>query len=492
VGLFAILEYSNFKQSRRDFVANSVDLAVTNILNGLNEGRNMRPYLNFLERYLEDSPLEEMSMSIIDNQTGKLRYSRGKLILEVPKQLPEAEEVQLVDGTITRRLYDVKLSDGTKLFIYDQGQTTDGTVTIHTYLPHNVIVDQMLSVGYMFWVIVVFVLAAGTFIAWVITAHMAKNITLLQDFATRAANDRDFIPMGDFPANEIGDISRQIVAIYNARMQANVRREREHAIALRATEEKNLMKRRMTDNISHELKTPIGIVKSYIETILDNPDMTDTDRTHFLNKAHDNIERLTQMMEELSTITRLEDSRDNIQISDIDFHDFVFSTAEDFLQGGMLGDIDFTYNIPLDCHVYGNGELLNTVLHNLAKNAVKYAQCSQIGITLLGRNENYFTFSFYDNGVGVGEEHLPHLFDRFYRIDSGRSRKVGGSGLGLPIVKGAINTMGGSITVRNRHGGGLEFVFTLRRVKPEKPKPQEAPEADSPAEPIAPEQPSEE
>ncbi len=466
VGLFAALEYSNFKRYRRDMIASSVDLAVTNILNGLNEGRDMRPYLNFLERYLDDSPLEEMSMAIYDNNSGKLLYSRGKLFSEVPKEIDDAEPVQLVDGTISLRLYDVKLSDGTKIFIYDQGASTDGTIVIHTYLPHNVIVDQLLSVGYTFWLIVIIVLIAGTIVAWIFTAHQAKNITLLQDFASRAANDRDFIPMGDFPSDEIGDISRQIVAIYNARMQANVRREREHVIALKATEEKNLMKRRMTNNISHELKTPIGIVRSYLETILSTPDMSEADKQHFLTKAKDNVDRLVLMLEELSTITRLEESRDNIQISDIDFHDFVFSIAEDFLQGGMLGEFDFTYNIPLDCHIYGNGELLTTVLHNLAKNAVKYSQGTQIGISLLGRNENYFTFSFYDNGTGVGEEHLPHLFDRFYRIDSGRSRKVGGSGLGLPIVKGAVNTMGGSITVRNRHGGGLEFVFTLRRVKP--------------------------
>jgi signal transduction histidine kinase len=86
-------------------------------------------------------------------------------------------------------------------------------------------------------------------------------------------------------------------------------------------------------------------------------------------------------------------------------------------------------------------------------------------VSLIGRNDNYYSFTFYDNGTGVDEEHLPHLFDRFYRIDKGRSRKLGGTGLGLPIVKSSINKMGGSITVRNRKGGGLEYIFTLRRVK---------------------------
>ena len=301
---------------------------------------------------------------------------------------------------------------------------------------------------------------------WVFTAHQARNVTLLREFATRAATDREFIPMGDFPSDEIGDISRQVVAIYNSRMQANVRREREHVIALKAIEEKNTMRRVLTNNISHELKTPIGIVRSYLEMIASNPDMSAEERAHFLGKAQANVERLVSMMNDLSTMTRLEESNKKIPISDIDFHDLVFTLVEDLKQGDVLNSMDFLYNIPLDCHVYGNGELLIGVLTNLVRNSVAYSQGTQVGVKMIGRNDNFYTFSFYDNGVGVGEEHLVHLFERFYRIDTGRSRKVGGTGLGLPIVKSSINTMGGSITVRNREGGGLEFVFTLRRVKP--------------------------
>ena len=106
------------------------------------------------------------------------------------------------------------------------------------------------------------------------------------------------------------------------------------------------------------------------------------------------------------------------------------------------------------------------MISNLVKNSVAYSQGTQMGIEVLGRSQSYFTFSFYDNGVGVSEEHVPRLFDRFYRVDTGRSRKAGGTGLGLPIVKSSVNTMGGSISVRNRRGGGLEFIFTLPRPKP--------------------------
>ena len=82
-----------------------------------------------------------------------------------------------------------------------------------------------------------------------------------------------------------------------------------------------------------------------------------------------------------------------------------------------------------------------------------------------GENADYYNFSFYDNGVGVDEKHLAHLFDRFFRIDVGRSRRTGGTGLGLPIVKNTIKSFGGDITVRNRAEGGLEFRFTIPKWK---------------------------
>ena len=95
------------------------------------------------------------------------------------------------------------------------------------------------------------------------------------------------------------------------------------------------------------------------------------------------------------------------------------------------------------------------------RNADFHSHGTECGVKLISENKREYRFSFYDNGTGVGEEHLAHLFERFYRIDKGRSRKVGGTGLGLPIVKNTINVMGGAITVSNRPEGGLEFRFTL-------------------------------
>lgn len=471
---FAWLQYHIEKDSRREMLKQRVRLAVGNIIDAHEKGRDLKPYMDFVDRYFANSDLCDISITVFDRITGEPTYTIGELRTAVPseKDLAKAELETYIDGSEITRITDISIGpEKEKIFFYSSRVSPDNQIEVRTYLPYSPEVHRVLHIRTEFWVMILGVGIVGSLLAFLITKHQAKNVALLHDFAQRAATDRDFVPMGDFPSDEIGDISRQIVAIYNSRMQANVRREREHIIALKATDEKNQMKRALTNNISHELKTPIGIIRGYIDMIISQPDMPEEDRIHFLQKTQQNVERIVGMLADLSTMTRLEEASNNISVKNINFHDFIVTLAEDLSTSGLTGDMDFRYVLPTDCTVRGNEGLLTSAITNLVKNARAYSQGTQMGIEMLGRNDNCYTFSFFDNGVGVGEEHLQHLFDRFYRIDVGRSRKSGGTGLGLPIVKSSINSMGGSISVRNRKGGGLEFIFTLPRVK-QRPRPQ--------------------
>lgn len=464
--MFSWLVYRQEKKLRVESVIARINLANGNVIDALEGNRNVQPYMDFIDRYLDDTFLRDMSIVIYDTENGRVIHHVGKILPGEPAASIGQTYTKLPDGSMVIRMHDVVYgTENNPLFLYSSRISRDGKIEIRTFVPYSNELNAALDIDVMLWLMILGVGIAGSILAYFVTSHQAKNVELLHDFAKRAAADRDFIPMGDFPSDEIGDISRQIVAIYNSRMQAIVRREREHIIALKATEERNRMKRVMTDNISHELKTPIGIIRAYIDMLLNQPDMPEEDRNHFLAKAQVNVERLVSMLNDLSTMTRLEESNGNIQLKEIDFHNLVFNIAKDTLASGLIGNMDFRYNIPFDCIILGNEGLLNSALQNLIKNSFAYSQGTQMGIEVLGRTEGYFTFSFYDNGVGVAEEHLPHLFDRFYRVDAGRSRKAGGTGLGLPIVKSSINTMGGSISVRSRRGGGLEFIFTLPRPK---------------------------
>ena len=167
------------------------------------------------------------------------------------------------------------------------------------------------------------------------------------------------------------------------------------------------------------------------------------------------------MLNDISTITRLNESTATIPTEKLNFHDLVYTIVNDVIESGSNNEMELTFDIPLNCYINGNSSLLNSTILNLIKNSVAYSRGTLMRLEMIGESLKFYTFRYYDNGTGVDEEHIPYLFDRFYRIDAGRSRKAGGTGLGLPIVKNTILTHGGKITVRNRPQGGLEFTFTL-------------------------------
>ena len=154
-----------------------------------------------------------------------------------------------------------------------------------------------------------------------------------------------------------------------------------------------------------------------------------------------------------------------ISVEPIDFHEVVFNTVNDLEDSGILNGMEFNYDIPTYCRIIGNEALLSAMINNLTKNAVAYSKGTECNLILIDKDDDFYHFAFYDNGVGVKESSLPHIFERFFREDSGRSRKKGGTGLGLCIVQNTIEALGGTISAANREGGGLLFRFTLRRVK---------------------------
>ena len=232
-------------------------------------------------------------------------------------------------------------------------------------------------------------------------------------------------------------------------------------MAIHAIEEKVRVTRQMTNNINHEIKTPVGIVRGYLETILADPDMDTATRTRFLERMLSNVERLSGLLNDVSIMTRLENGGDKIAVNKVDMYDLVYQIEYDMPANNLAGEMEFSFDIPLECYVAGNYGLINGMICGLIRNAAMYSGGTKIGLRLISESERFYMFAFYDNGNGVAEEHLPHLFERFYRVDTGRSRKQGGTGLGLPIVKSTVVTHGGTISVHNRSTGGLEFIFSL-------------------------------
>lgn len=225
---------------------------------------------------------------------------------------------------------------------------------------------------------------------------------------------------------------------------------------------RSMMKQQITSNIAHELKTPIATVKGYLETLLNNPDLVQAKQQYFIEKAFNQSERLAQLVNDIALLNKIEESSELYPRGSINVKKLVDEVVESFSDPIRLKSVVIEDNIDKHITVNANYSLIFSVFRNLIENALNYAgKGITIHISNYHEDESYHYFTFSDNGPGVAEEHLPRIFERFYRVDTGRTRKRGGTGLGLAIVKNAIISFKGEISARTRKGGGLEFIFSL-------------------------------
>jgi len=229
-------------------------------------------------------------------------------------------------------------------------------------------------------------------------------------------------------------------------------------------EKQRLLKQQLTSNIAHELKTPLSSIKGYLETILNNQNIPAEKQKYFLEKAFAQSERLTDLLNDISLLNNIEDAGGLFEFKPLVLKPVIRDVIENLRSRLTIKNMDCTIDVGSDVVINGNESLIFSVFQNLIENSINYAGANaQISIRKYLEDEKFYFFQYTDSGVGIQEEHLPRIFERFYRIDYGRSRDTGGTGLGLSIVKNAILLHKGEISVKNRPEGGLEFLFSLAK-----------------------------
>jgi len=225
-------------------------------------------------------------------------------------------------------------------------------------------------------------------------------------------------------------------------------------------------RREYIGNVSHELKTPIFNIQGYIYTLLDGALKDEKVAKKFLKRAAKSVERMTQLVKDMDVLTKVESGEYDVQLRPVIVRNLLDDALEEIENLANKRQAKIKVNFFIDDHtqVLCDAARLEQVLDNLLVNSIKYSAEGSLVIVTVSSTRDKVEFKIKDHGFGISEEDLPHIFERFYRVDKARSRDAGGTGLGLSIVKHIIERHGESIKVASTEGVGTEFTFTLKRI----------------------------
>lgn len=240
---------------------------------------------------------------------------------------------------------------------------------------------------------------------------------------------------------------------FSKRTGDSVRRRQETA--------RSVFQKELTQNISHELKTPVAEIRAYLETIHSNPDMPEETRIRFVERGWALSKRLSSLVEDLCSLNDMDCMAPGPEFIELDVAQVIRSIAIETENAFAEAGLSLSLDIPQSIRMRGAKERVYSIFRNLVDNSLNYAGSGATVWIRATRDGDFWRFIFSDDGQGVPEESIPLLFDRFYRVDKGRSREMGGTGLGLAIVKDAVELHGGTIRVSANSPSGLKYEFCL-------------------------------
>ena len=399
---FVGFQYIREKEYKSEFLNAQLQQYNRLLLTTVEEGEPFEEYIA-----THDKPFDELRISII-TLSGAVVYDNTISLdsLDNHRGRPEIADA-LTKGTgynISRQ----STSDGREYFY---SATRGERAIVRTAIPYSSTLQDLLEADWSFLVVMISITLVMSIVAYFTTRKLGKDIERVNRYE--------------------------------------------------AEQERNRLKRELTNNINHELKTPVASIQICLETLLSGISLSEEKRQELIERCYANNDRLRRLLNDVSLITRMEDGSALISKERVVINDIIDEVAKelDMLPEDerLLLHTDFSDEVVID----GNPSLIGSIFRNLTENAIAYSEGRNIYISLLENNDKLCRIRFEDDGKGVEQKHLSHLFERFYRVDKGRSRQKGGTGLGLAIVKHAVQFHGGLIEVTNRPGCGLRFEFTL-------------------------------
>ncbi len=565
--VFIAFQYHREKQFRIAQLENKLNI-ITNLTNNFIQANNIieSGQVLLIDSLLKVVPGEETRVTVISIQGKVLFDSFVDDFKQMENHLhrPEIQKSKFSDDGVGSNIRKSETT-GQEFYYYARNYKN---YFIRTAVVYDIKIQNFLKAEPLFLIFIGFLFIITWFILSYVTRKMSESITKLKDFAVQVRQNKQVIEDYEFPQNELGVISKQIISMYKKLTEAknalSLEKEKliKHLLVLNEgvgffaadksviltntifvqylnllaekssinpehvfevselkelqkfinkhvqkkksiinpnalpkkefTIEKNgyyfeikcivfqdrsfeillsditklekrrLLKQQMTSNIAHELKTPVSSVRAYLETILNNPEINEEKKKYFTEKAYQQSFRLTNLIEDIVVLNKIEEAGEKFEFEKVNVLKVVEDVLENLQDQIQRQKADVKLTISNEVIVRGNKSLVISVFQNLIENSLNYAgENIVIKIEQYHQDESFYHFIITDNGVGIPEEHLSRIFERFYRIDSGRSRKMGGTGLGLAIVKHAVNIHGGEVSVKNAPNGGAEFYISL-------------------------------
>lgn len=455
VGCFIIFQYNREREFKSGEMNTRLQTINTYILTELEQGKDIS------QISLRDfHPFDDIRVSVISDE-GRVVYDNSIDVLPGKNHLDREEIRSALAGgsgyTVRRH------SESTGNYYFYSATRGDNGYIVRTAVPYSISLSALLKPDISFLWIMGVVTLAMCMLGYFATRRVGQHVTRLKKFADDVEKGTKISDTEPFPNDELGSISNNIVRLYARLQQANTEREREHKAALYEQREKERIKKQLTNNINHELKTPVASIKICVETLLAHPEMDSAKHDRFLQRCLTDADRLQKLLKDVALITRMDEGAAAIVKEDTDLSAIIRAVADDRRIVADSREIAIVNDVKGPLEMSGNPSLLEAIFSNLIDNAIAYSGGTTVKIALISEDERKIVVNVADDGSGVAAEHLPRLFERFYRIDKGRSRAAGGTGLGLSIVKNAIALHGGTITAENASTGGLCFRITLSR-----------------------------
>ena len=452
---FIGFQYLREKQYKSDYLSLQLQLYNRHLLEAVEEdGETHETYIATHQK-----PFDNLRISIIA-LSGKVVYDNMLPVDSLDNHRMRPEVATAIKKGSGYHIGRQSTSDGLEYFY---SATRGKELIARTAIPYSASLRELLQADWTFLGVMISISLAMSVLAYFATRRLGKNMERLNRFAAKAEKGEAFDEEEPFPNDELGSISNHIVQLYGQWQQTIKDRDLAHEAALREEKEKIRIKRQLSNNINHELKTPVASIGVCLETLLSGITLTEEKRQELIERCYTHNERLRRLLNEVSLITRMEDGSALIGKEKIVINDMLEEIEEELeiMPEGERFELHTDFNEQVV--INGNISLIGSIFRNLTENAITYSEGKNIYISLLKNNNTECQIRFEDDGKGVEPEQLSRLFERFYRVDKGRSRQMGGTGLGLAIVKHAVQFHGGTITAEIRPNGGLRFDFSLKK-----------------------------